>query len=196
MYLSLYCKGSKRDTQGFTMRGSWRPNRTAIYWPSLLWPSALCRSRSPGLLNQGPTLLAFSTASYHQLVWSPNSIGVPEGPFRPGVAFPTTSRLYSVRLYLWIPVLTELYNSSTPTQSPTQSLEWHVWSSSSGNNCHAVHRSLSSSASLCSGTVGPSPCPILSAELTCAISFYYWPLGCVTSAIFGMARLPGPKVNI
>ena len=30
---------------------------------------------------QGPTLLAFSTASYHQLVWSPNSIGVPEGPF-------------------------------------------------------------------------------------------------------------------
>ena len=27
-------------------------------------------------------------------------------------------------------------------QSPTHSLEWHVWSSSSGNNCHAVHRSL------------------------------------------------------
>ena len=35
--------------------------------------------------------------------------------------------------------------------------------------------------------VGPSPCPILSAELTCAISFDYWPLGCVTFAIFGMA---------
>ena len=35
--------------------------------------------------------------------------------------------------------------------------------------------------------VGPSPCPILSAEPTCAISFNYWPLGCVTSAIFGMA---------
>ena len=33
--------------------------------------------------------------------------------------------------------------------SPTQSLEWHVWSSSSGNNCHAVHRSLSSGASVC-----------------------------------------------
>ena len=27
-------------------------------------------------------------------------------------------------------------------------LEWSVWSSSSGNNCHAVHRSLSSGASL------------------------------------------------
>ena len=45
-------------------------------------------------------------------------------------------------------VLTELYNSSTPTQSPTQSLEWHVWLSSSGNNCHAVQRSLSSGASV------------------------------------------------
>ena len=33
------------------------------------------------------------------------------------------------------------------------SLEWHVRSSSSRNNCHAVHRSLSSGASLCGGTV-------------------------------------------
>ena len=32
------------------------------------------------------------------------------------------------------------------------SLKWPVWSSSSGNNCHAVHRSLSSGASLWSGT--------------------------------------------
>ena len=45
----------------------------------------------------------------------------------------------------------------------TPSLEWHVWSSSSGNNCHAVHRSLSSGASLCDGTVAFLPCPILSA---------------------------------
>ena len=34
------------------------------------------------------------------------------------------------------------------------SLEWHVWSSSSWNNCHAVHRSLSSGASVCDCTVG------------------------------------------
>ena len=32
------------------------------------------------------------------------------------------------------------------------SLEWPVWSSSSRNNCNAVHRSLSSGASLWSGT--------------------------------------------
>ena len=38
--------------------------------------------------------------------------------------------------------------------SPTQSLEWHVWSSSSGNNSHAVHRSLSSSVSVYDCTAG------------------------------------------
>ena len=51
-------------------------------------------------------------------------------------------------------VLTELYNSSMSTQSPTRSLKSHVWSSSSGNNCHAVHRSLSSGASVYECTMG------------------------------------------
>ena len=52
---------------------------------------------------------------------------------------------------------------STPSyiivQLPTQSLEWHVWSSSSGNNCHAVHRSLSFGA-LVWVYHGILPCPI------------------------------------
>ena len=145
MYLSLYCKGSKRFTQGLRVRGSWRPIRTAIYWSSLLWPSALCLSRSPGRLNRSPRgplywAMAFFTASYHQLLWTPTHSGAPGIPsawcgFPYHISSPT----------LWFPtVLTDLYNSSVPTQSPTQSLEWHVWSSSSGNNCHAVQRSLSS----------------------------------------------------
>ena len=157
------------------MRGSWRPNRTAIYWPPLWWPSALCLSRSPGLLKRrprGPALcwmMAFFTASYHQLV-SKTPSEVPRAS-RPGVAFPSTSclrRLWSptqsgapwaplawrgcpyhissLTPTVWLLVLTELYNSSTPTQSPTQPLEWHVWSPSSGNNCYTIHRSLSSGA--------------------------------------------------
>ena len=130
-----------------------------------------CSTGGPGAHSAG-----FSTASYHQLVWSLNSIRGPEGPFGRvwlslphlvsitsdlqllggaecplcrAVVFSTTS--YHRLLWFltrWLPVLTELYNSSMPTQSPTQSLEWHVWSSSSGNNCHAVQRSLSSSASV------------------------------------------------
>ena len=31
IYLSLYLKEIKRVTKGFTVRGSWRPNRTATY---------------------------------------------------------------------------------------------------------------------------------------------------------------------
>ena len=103
----------------------------------------------------------------------PNSIRGPEGPFSlawlslphlisnfsgpqlnrgplraPSAWCGFSYHISSLTPTLWLLVLTELYNSSTPTQSPTQSLEWHVWLSSSGNNCHAVHRSLSSGASV------------------------------------------------
>ena len=51
----------------------------------------------------------------------------------------------------WSPKLTDFLSSPSYiiVQSPTQSLGWHVWSSSSGNNCHAftghslpVHQSM------------------------------------------------------
>ena len=51
----------------------------------------------------------------------------------------------------------------------TQSLEWHVWSSPSGNNCHAVQMSLSSGASVYECIMGFFPCPILLARSTYAI---------------------------
>ena len=51
----------------------------------------------------------------------------------------------------WLRVFTELYNSSI---AHSISLEWHNWSSSSVNNCHAVHRSLSSGASVYDCTLG------------------------------------------
>ena len=148
----------KGITQSLRVRGSWRPNRTAIFWPPLLWPSTLCLFRSPGPLNRRPRvsalcwMMAFFTASYQQLLWTANHQGAPRAPSA-WCGFPyhisSISRLISNCL---TSVLTELYNSSTSTRSPTQSLKWHVWSSSSGNNCHAAHRSLSSSASLWSGT--------------------------------------------
>ena len=120
MYLPLYCKGSKRFTQGLRVRGSWGPNRTAIFWPTLLWPSALCLSHSPGLLNRrprGPALcwmMNFFTASYQQLLWTPTQSGAPS-PF--GLVWLSLLHLVSTPT-VWLLVLTELYNSSTPTQSP------------------------------------------------------------------------------
>ena len=46
--------GFEKVVWGFTVRGSWRPNITEIFWPPKLWPSALCFSRSLGLLNWSP----------------------------------------------------------------------------------------------------------------------------------------------
>ena len=174
IYLSIYLQGSKWLCGVLLWEGV--ADRTELQYidPPLLWPSASCLSRSPGLLNRNPRgpalcwMMAFFTASYQQLLWTPTQSGAPRAPST-WRDFPY--HISSLTPTVWLLVLTELYNSSTLTQSPTQSLEWHVWSSSSRNNCHAVHRLLSSGVSLCSGTVGPSPCPILSAELTCAISF-------------------------
>ena len=85
IYLSLNLKG-------LCVRGSWRPNRTATFWPRLLWPSAFL-SRSPGLLNRGPGGLASLCAGFLYCILSPT-------PLIPN----------------WMNFLcTELYNSSTFT---------------------------------------------------------------------------------
>ena len=68
------------------VRGSWRLNRIAIYWPLVLWSSVLCLSCSPGLLNRRPSgpalcwMMAFFTASYQQLLWTPTQSGAPRAP--------------------------------------------------------------------------------------------------------------------
>ena len=161
-------QGFERVVQGLRVRGSRRPSITEIFRPQtygrqrcvfLVLQGCSTGGPEPTLLGDGFLYCVFSVSSL-----DPNSSG-PKWPFRPDVAFPTTSRLQLSATQLasnstvLTSVLTELYNSSTPTRS----LKSHVWSSSSGNNCHAVQRPLSSGASLCSGIVGPSPCPILSA---------------------------------
>ena len=67
------------------MRGSWIPNRTAIYWPPLLCPSALCLSRSPDAQPEARGLSSMLEDGFLYCILSPtglqNSIGGPEGPF-------------------------------------------------------------------------------------------------------------------
>ena len=133
IYFSLYMKG-------LCVRGSWRLNRTATYWPPLLWPSTFL-SCSPGLLNRRPgaQLSAGCWFLYHTL--SSNS---PISKLTVFLSSPSYIIVQSPTQYLPI---TGHRNVSLPL-----SLEWHVWSSSSGNNCHAIHRSLSSGASVCDCT--------------------------------------------
>ena len=130
------------------MRGSGRPNRTEIFWLPLLLPATLCLSRSPDAQPQalGPTLLG---AGFLYCILSATSL-VPKRHrgSSAGCGFPYHITSITPSPTVWNSNTTELYNSSTPTRSPTRSLKSHVWSSSSGNNCHAVHRSLSSGASV------------------------------------------------
>ena len=83
-------------------------------------------------------------------------------------------------------------------QLSSQSLEWHVWSSLSRNNCHAVHRSLSFSASVYECTMGfylvpyRQPSPPTRFLLITAIGMCHF----LPGHHFGMACLAGSKVNI
>ena len=85
-------------------------DRTELQYfdPALLWPSTLCLSRSPGLLNRRPRgslcwVMAFFTASYQQLLWTPTAsyqqlLWTPTQS-----AFPTTLVYNSVRsLTVWL----------------------------------------------------------------------------------------------
>ena len=69
-------QGLEKVVWGFTVRGSWRSNITALFWPLNLMAVTLCLSCSFGAHSAG-----WSATFYQQLLRSPNSIGVPEGPF-------------------------------------------------------------------------------------------------------------------
>ena len=116
----------------------------------------------------------------------------PWNPLSWVLAFPTTSRLslqqYCLPSYSPVCLLfnsSALYYFQTPTRwyghvsTPPQllpissdrdvllplPLEWPVWLSSSGNNCHAVQRSLSSGSSVYESIIGLFlPRPISSAN--------------------------------
>ena len=101
--------------------GNW--TKTAIYWPQQpLWtyPRVIL---PPLMLNWRPGGSAFCWLSLPHLVSSSSDL--------------QHTDFLSTLSYIIV---------QSPTQSSTQSLEWHVWSSSSGNNCHAFQRSLSSGA--------------------------------------------------
>ena len=133
------------------------------------------------MLNRRPWgplcwVLAFFTASYQQLLWSPNSIGVPEGLFgRVWLSLPHlvynsvrsrtgTSWLLSWLSYIIVDRLLDLWNGMIdrhPAEITVMQFTGHSL------------QSMSESWAL--------PCPISSAKSTHTISFDYWPLECVTS---------------
>ena len=132
----------------------------------------LCSSCSPDVgvhsirAFRGPPRsgVAFTTTSglsclevYWQLLR-----GFSECPPRSGVAFPTTSGPYCLdlsRQLPWDPNSTELNNNSTPTRSPTGSLNW-MFNRHQAEITVMQFRGYSLPVPDCNGTMGPSPFPI------------------------------------
>ena len=150
------------------VRGSWRLNKDCniLTSPASL-NIAVCLSRSPVLLNRGPGALlsAESLFSLHNLehwfrLWSATAqSGVTRAPSAGccslySILSPTDSNFLCIELYYCFTPTQSLPITGERNMQLPPSLEWCVWSSSSGNNCHAVHRSPSSSASVCDCIVG------------------------------------------
>ena len=143
------------------MRESWRPNITEIFWPR-----SYGRQRCVFLVLHGcPTgLLAFLTTSrLLPQLYSPVSTG----------SLNWTDRNSTRQPYITFK-LTRADMDTPPRLLPISgdrgvslplSLEWSVWSSSSGNNCHPVQKPLSSGASVYESIMGSFlPRPISSAN--------------------------------
>ena len=148
--------------------------KTATYWPPLLWPSVFL-SRSSGAAQpeaRGAPLSAECWLSLPPLVINSSDLQLTD--FLSPPSYIIVSIAHSI------------------------SLEWHVWSSSSGNNCHAVHRSLSSGESVYDCTMEfylvpycrPSQ-PTRFLPINAIGMCHFLPVN-----HFGMACLAGSKVNI
>ena len=179
------------------MRGSWRPNITEIFWPR-----SYGRQCCVFLVLHGCSTgaLAFlTTPRLPPQLYSPVSTG----------SLNPTDRNSTVLCSIRRPYITFKLprgDMDTPPQllpissdrdvSLPLSLEWPVWSSSSGNNCHPVQRSLSSSASVYESIMGSFlPRPISSANFRARIFLSELPSECVTSfqcitlnGIFGLVN--------
>ena len=136
--LSLFVS-FERVVPSFRVRESWRPNITEIFWPR-----SYGRQRCVFLVLHGCStgVLAFLTTSrLPPQLYSPVSTGSLNSTRRPYITFklPRADMDTPPRL---LPI------SGDRDVSLPLSLEWPVWSSSSGNNCHPVQRSLSSGASV------------------------------------------------
>ena len=172
------CKVSKRVTQSLRVRGSWGPNITEIFWPRSYgrqrWVFLVLHGCSTGpwskRLCAGFPYYNASTSVFHCTACPPSRLS----PLARWTQLTGTQLLCSIRRP-YITFKLPRGDMDTPPQllpissdrdvSLPLSLEWPVWSSSSGNNCHPVQRPLSSGASVYVSIMGSFlPRPISSAN--------------------------------
>ena len=179
------------------VRRSWRPNKTAIFWLRLFWPSALCLPRSPELLNRrprGPLCWLslphlISNFSGPQLIRAPRAPSAWCGfPYHISSITPTPSALW---LLSWLSYIIVQLPLDRPLNLWNGMFDRHQAEITviqfRGHSLPVHHYE-----------VEPSPCPILSAELTCAISSHncHWNVSLPSGTSLWMAFLVGSKIKM
>ena len=189
MYLPLYCRGSKRVTQGLRVRGSWRPNRNwNILTPTLMAVNVVsfsfswCSTRGPGVHSVG---------CWHSLLHLISNFSGPQNssvfprapsagcgfPYHISSVTPTPTVTATVTWLLsWLSYIIVQHPLDRPLDLWNGMIDRHpaeITVMQFTGHSLPVHQSMSVSWAL--------PCPISSAKSTHAISFDYWPLECVTS---------------
>ena len=156
MYLSLYCKGLKKGYSRFACERELETEQKLQYFDPHSYGCQHCVFLVLLMLNRRPWgplcwVMAFFTASYQQLLWTLTQSG-PLSPF--GLVWLSLPHLiYNSVWSLTVWLLSWL--SYIIVQCPlSRLLDFWNRMSSSGNNCHAVHRSLSSGASVYECTMG------------------------------------------
>ena len=170
-YLPLtLLQGFERVVQCLHVRGSWRPNIREYFDPKVMAISVVSFSFSMAAQPEPWSSLSWVLAFPTTLVLSVCNCTACPQLYSPLCLLFNSSALYYLQTH------TRWYgHASTPPQLlPISSdrdvslpvpLEWPVWSSSSGNNRHAVQRSLSSGASVYESIMGFFlPRPISSAN--------------------------------
>ena len=137
-------------------------------------------------------VLAFSTTSYQQLLWTPTHQG-PKGPLRRLLYHNLSSN--SSNLQLWLLSWLSYMIVQRPLNRPL-----NLWNGMFDHHQAeiTVMQFTGHSLPVHHSEVGPSPCPILSAELTCAISSHncHWNVSLPSGASLWMLFLTGSKVKI
>ena len=159
------------------MRGCWRLNKD-------------CNILTPTLMSISVVSFSFSRVARPE-TWGPSLLDA-------DFLYRILSLTHLITNF-WSQKLTDSLSSPSYiiVQSPTQylsitghrdvslplCLEWHVWLSSSGNNCHAVHWSLSSGTSVYDCTTGfylvpycqPRPPTPMEYATSASLEWHVWP---------------------
>ena len=134
-------QGFERVVEGLHVRGCWRPNINFIFWPH-------CYDRH---------VVSFLFSCCWGLLH-----GGFRGPPRSGVAFLTTSGLYCLELswqLLWHPTQLNYIIIQRPHDRPLD-LRNRMFNRHQAEITVMKFRGYSLPVHHCSGTMGPSPCPI------------------------------------